>query len=128
MQEAARGSYDVHLVAGLRDIDPVERLHRAVRLALRRAEGGEVMASDEVRRTVAHRFEVERHRNVPDPTRVQSRRGAAAKDSVEIAPPDAGEASVPVVGDGTHLHDGDRLWPNERIQSLAQPVRRQAAL
>ena len=44
------------------DLQPVERLHRAVRLAMRRAEGGEVMPSDQVRRAFAHRLDVERRR------------------------------------------------------------------
>src|SRR5206468_4015479 len=46
MEEASRRSHYVDLAANLGDIEPVERLHRAVRLALGGSEGGEVMTSD----------------------------------------------------------------------------------
>ena len=83
------------------DVQPVERLHRAVRLALGRAEGGEVVAPDEMLRALAHRLDVEGQGDVPYAPRVERRRRPAVEDAVEIAPPDAGEARVPVVGDGS---------------------------
>ena len=47
VEEAARRGLDVDLLADAADVEPVERLDRAVRLAMGRAEGGEVVAADE---------------------------------------------------------------------------------
>ena len=52
MEEAARRRLDMDLLASRGDVEPVERLDRAVRLALRRAEGGEVVAADQHRRAL----------------------------------------------------------------------------
>src|SRR5690349_14769791 len=71
MQEAARRGSDVDFIADAAHLQPIERLYRAVRLALRRAEGGEVVAADEVRRAFLHRLDVERNGNVPDSTRIE---------------------------------------------------------
>ena len=91
------------------DLEPVERLDRAVRLAMDRAEGGEVVASDEMRRALGHRLDIERHRDVPDPAALERRRRAAVEDPIEVAPADAREARVPVVGDRLDLEDRDRV-------------------
>ena len=62
---------------------------------------------------------------MPDPARVERRRRAAVEDAVEVAPADAGEARVPVVGDLLDREDRDRLRPHQRVQPFAQPVRGQ---
>src|SRR5438046_1834021 len=70
MKEAARSSLDVDLLAQPCDVQAVERLHGAVRLALRRTERGEVVASDQHRRAFVHRLHLERHGDVPNPSGV----------------------------------------------------------
>ena len=74
MEEAACRRCDVNLLADLRDIEPVERLHRTLGLALSRAESREVMTSNELRGPLAHRLQVERDGDVPDPASVERRR------------------------------------------------------
>ena len=56
---------------------------------------------------------------------VERRRRAAVEDAVEVAPPEAREARVPVVGDRLDREHRDRVGPHQRVQPLAQPVRRQ---
>src|SRR5438270_10366901 len=98
MEEAPRCRGDVDLVAHFHHVESIEGLHRAVRLALRRSEGGEVMTSDEVRRPFAHRFDIERYGDMPHPPHVQRWRGAAAEDPIEIASAQARKARMPVIG------------------------------
>src|SRR5207245_2807384 len=83
VEEAARGGGHVDLLVGFRYLEPVERLDRAVRLALRRAEGREVMTSNQVRRTVAHRAGVERDCDVPHTAVVERGRRPAVEDAVQ---------------------------------------------
>jgi hypothetical protein len=125
VQEAARRRLDVDFLALAAHLQPVERLHRAVRLALRRAEGGEVVPADEHRRTLLHRFHVEGHRDMPHPPAIQCRRRPSVEDAVEIAPPDAREARVPVIRDLLDVEYRHRLRPHQRVEALAQPVRRE---
>ena len=66
MEEAARSRLDPDFVPFARDIEPVERLNRAVRLALDRAEGGKVVAADQMGSTFGHCLGIERGRDVPD--------------------------------------------------------------
>src|SRR5690349_14117943 len=105
----------MNFLAGLRDLQPVERLHRAVRLALRRAEGGEVMTSDEMRRALAHRLDVERDGDIPHAARVECRRSPAAEDAVEIAATDAAEPRVPVVRDRFDLQYRDGVGADQSV-------------
>ncbi len=89
VEEAARGGLDVDLLADAPHVQPVERLHRAVRLALDRAEGGEVVPADEHRRTFGHRLDIQRHGDVPHAAAIERRRRAAIEDAVQIVAPDA---------------------------------------
>ena len=75
------------------------------------------MASDQMRRAFAHRFDVERDGDVPDAAGVERGRRPAVEDAVEIAPADAGEARVPVVGDLLDLEHRDRMRPDQRVQA-----------
>ena len=89
VEEAARGRGHVDLFADARDFELVEGLHRAVRLALRRAEGGEVMTSNQMRGAGPHCLDIERDGDVPHAPGVERRRRPAAEDSVQITPPEA---------------------------------------
>ena len=113
------------LLADAAHVERIEGLHRAVGLAMGRAEGREVMPSDQMRGAFLHRVDIERHGDVPNPPRVERRRRAAIEDPIEILPPDTGEARVPVVGDLLDREHRNRVRADERIQPLAQPVRGQ---
>ena len=107
-------------------VQPVERLHRAIGLAMDRSECREIVPADEHRRAFLHRFHVEWHGNVPHSPPVERWRGAAIEDPVEIAPADAGEARVPVVGDRRrHPVTDTGCGPHQRVQAFAQAMRRQ---
>ena len=80
MEEAARSRLDVDLLAHTFDVEPVERLHRTVRLALGRAEGREIVVADEHRRAFPHRLHVERDRDVPNPPGVDRGRRPPVED------------------------------------------------
>ena len=56
---------------------------------------------------------------------LERRRRAAVEDPVEIAPPGAREARMPVVGDRLDLEHRHRVGPHQRVEPLAQPVRGQ---
>ena len=122
MEEAPRRGLDMDLLANAPHVQPVERLHRAVRLAMDRAEGGEVVPADEHRRAFGHRLDVQRHGNVPHAAMIERRRRSAIEDAVQIVAPDAGEAGVPVVGDRLDRRHGDRVGPDKRVEPLAQAM------
>ncbi len=103
VEETAGGGVDMDLVAFTRDLEPVEGLDRAVGLALGRSEGGEVVAPDEVRRALAHCFDIEWNGDVPDAPEVEGRRGASIEDSVEVPAANARKPRMPVVSDRYRL-------------------------
>ena len=63
--ERANG-VDMDFLAHARDVEAIERLHRRFRLALRGAEGGEVVLPDQRLRRVMHRLGVEIAHDMPD--------------------------------------------------------------
>src|SRR3546814_8728568 len=99
MKEAARRGLDDHFLAVAADRQPVERLHRALRLAMRRSEGGEIVEADQLLRRGVHRIGVERPRDLPRQSLVPRQRRAAVDDAIFIGAADSREARVPVVGD-----------------------------
>src|SRR5688500_4437769 len=90
------------------DGQAVERLDRALRLAVDRAERGEVVMADEMRRSLSHRLRIERNRDMPDLPHFQRRWRAAVEDSIEITPADTGKARMPVVRHRLDLRNADR--------------------
>ena len=73
-------------VAGPVDFQRVERLQRRPRLAKRVAEGRKIVVPDEVTGAGAHRVDVERRGDLPNPAAFERRRGAAVQDAIEINP------------------------------------------
>ena len=67
VKEAARRSLDQHVIALAPDIEPVERLDRAGRLAMGRTEGSEIMRPDQRLRGAVHRRCIQRGPDVPRP-------------------------------------------------------------
>src|SRR3546814_18543708 len=84
MKEAARRGLDDHFLAVAADRQPVERLHRALRLAMRRSEGGEIMEADQLLRRGVHRIGVERPSDLPRQSLVPRTRRAAVADPIFI--------------------------------------------
>ncbi len=60
MQEGVGFEFEAPVGAATRDLDAPQRLHRRVRLALRRAEGSEVVLAEEMLGGLAHGVGVER--------------------------------------------------------------------
>ena len=84
VQEAPRFGLDVNFLADLADLQPIERLHRTVGLAMDRAEGRKVVAAHQQRCSFGHRIDVERDRDMPHAATVQRRRRAAIEYAVQI--------------------------------------------
>ena len=84
VEEAARRGLDVNFLALASDLQPVEGLDRAVGLAMRRAESGEVVASDQHRRAFAHRLDIQRDRDVPHASAFHRRRRPPIHYAVQI--------------------------------------------
>ena len=88
VEEAARGGIDVHFLADTPDIKTVESLHRAVRLTLDRAEGGEIVPPDQISSALSHRLDVQWHRNMPHASAIEGRRCSPIQYAVQILAPD----------------------------------------
>ena len=99
VQERARRGVDAHLVAVARHVEPIERLHRRLRLAFGDAEGREIVLADQPLRRRVHRLGIERARHAPGARALQREIGAAVDDAVEIVPLPRREARVEIVGD-----------------------------
>src|SRR5690606_9697460 len=109
---------DDHFLAVAADAELVERLDRALRLAMRRAEGREVVEADQLLRRGVHRLGVERPRDLPRQPLVPRQRRAAVDDAIFIGAPYAREARVPVVGDDLTSDDRDRRRAELRVERL----------
>src|SRR3546814_7124128 len=71
------------------DIEPIQRLHRALRLAMRREERRKVVQPRQSLRRLVHRFCVEYHRHPPDSPNLHHQRRPPDYDALEVAPPNA---------------------------------------
>ena len=94
MQERARGGVHLHLLAGARHVEPVERLHRRFGLAFGGAEGREVVLADQPLRRRVHGVDIERARHPPGAVAIERKIGAAVDDAIEVVPLGRGEARV----------------------------------
>src|SRR6476646_8096824 len=108
VQERTRRGEDAHLLAVAYDVDLVEGLDRRSRLALGRAEGGEVVPTDELLRGGVHGGVIERPRDAPGAILLQREVGAAVDDAVDVVPPRRREARVEVFGDTFGRQHGNR--------------------
>src|SRR3546814_6197031 len=80
VEEAARGGFDDHFLAVAADGQLIQSLHRALRLAMRRAEGREIVEADQLLRRGVHRVGVERPRDLPRQTLVPCERRSARSE------------------------------------------------
>src|SRR3546814_11347988 len=71
MEEGTGGDVKQDGLALTPDIEPIQRLHRALRLAMRRAERRKVVQPRQALRRLVHRFGVAYHRHQPGPPNLQ---------------------------------------------------------
>ena len=105
-----------------RHIEPIERLHRRLRLAFGGAEGGEVVLADERLRGRVHGVGIEPARHAPGARALQREIGAAVDDAVEVVALPCREPRIEVVGDLLGGQNRDRMRPQVRIHRIAQLV------
>src|SRR6478735_827027 len=98
MQERTRRGADTQLLALPHHIEPVERFHRRLRLAVDMTEGREVVPADQTLRCSVHRLVVERPRQPPGAPALECEIGAAVDDAIAVVPFDRREARVERVG------------------------------
>ena len=80
----------------------------------------EIMAPHQMLRRRLHRIGIERLDDAPHQPRIEGQRRAAIGDAIDIGPPGAGKAGVPVVRHRFARQDGDRGGPHSRIDCLHQ--------
>ncbi len=94
MQERSRRYPADDFFAAARNFEHIERFDRRRRLALSRAEGREVVSSDQNLRRLMHRLGIEIAHRPPDAIALQDRRGAARQKAVFVVPLYGAEARV----------------------------------
>ena len=105
------------------DRQQIERLLRAVRLAVDRAEGGEIMLPDQSLRSAVHRLRIQRLGHLPGAIGIQRQRGAAVGDAIEIGAANARKPGVPITGLGPAVQHGNRSGAEVVVDRLHQPKR-----
>src|SRR3546814_5127756 len=93
-RSALRRSPDLDQFAAARHVQPVERPHRALRLAVGGAEGGEVVMTDQRLCRRVHGLVVEVLRHPPGALRLQRQRRRPVDDAIEVMPPQGREPGV----------------------------------
>ena len=125
MQERTRGGVDVDfptpLGFDLFDIQQIERFHRIGGLAMDRAKGGEVMPTHKRLRGAVHRVCIKRLGHVPRLVPHQGQRRAAVGDAINIAPPGAGKARVPVIRHHLAMGHSDGIGTKLGIERRCEP-------
>ncbi len=123
-------------VGGFFEPQFIEGLHRAVGLALHRAEGGEIVLADQPVGAGLHRRGVEPVRHPPGPAAIVHQRRAARHQPEQVAPFHRREPRVEIArhpGAGDHGHrrrlqmEIERLAEPERVPVLRQVAMRHLA-
>src|SRR5215472_7995760 len=118
---------DMNLVAGLAELERVERLERRLGLAQRVAETREVMMADQVPRTRTHCLDIERRGDMPDPSPFKRRRCSAVEDAIEISSTGCREPRVERSGHRLYGEDRDPGGPQMVVNGAAQDLRQNRA-
>ena len=121
VQERTRRGADVHFLANAFDAEQVERLFRALGLAVHRPERGEVMAPDECLGRTVHRFGIEWPGHLPGAIGIERQRRAAVGDAVEVLAAHAGKPGVPIVGHHDAIEHRDRIGAQVMVERFHQP-------
>jgi hypothetical protein len=98
VQKRARPRFDVDFVAGATQLQRVEGFERRFGLAQRIAKGREIVVTDQMPGTLAHRCDIERWCHLPHPAAVERRRGPAVQDAVKIDAAGRGKPRVEIFG------------------------------
>ena len=128
MQERSRARLEQNLVPVAADVEPVEGADRRFRLALRIAEGGEVVAPDQNAGGRVHGRRVEPRLHPPGLSAFERQRRAAIGDAIAIV---AGARAAPRVEIFAHALNAENrhgMGMKQRIEPLAEPERRPVAL
>ena len=120
VQETARGGADLHFLADPLHAEQVQRLYRTLRLAMDRAEGGEIVTPDQRLGRAVHRLCIQGLGHEPGAVRIQRQRRAAVGNAVEIGPPGAGKPRVPVVRLFHAVQHGNRIGPQMVVERFHQ--------
>src|SRR3546814_13848469 len=111
MEEGTGGDVKQDGLALTPDIEPIQRLHRALRLAMRRADSRKVVQPRQALRRLVHRFGVEYHRHPPAPPTLQRQRRPPAYDALEEPPPHTPQPHPEIPSPHPPLHAPPRLHP-----------------
>ena len=120
VQETPRRCFYNDMLALSPHIELVERLYRAVGLAMYRSESGEIMKADQPLRGAMHGFCIKWLRDAPCLSRLQRQRGAAIGNAIFIGATDARKARVPIVRHDYAIEDRHRMRAEQRIDPLHQ--------
>ena len=96
VQEGSRRGVNLDDFARADHIEPIERAHRAVGLALRGAERRKVVAADKALRGRMHLLGVETAGDVPDVIARECRRCATVENTVDVVARDSREARLEI--------------------------------
>ena len=122
VEKRSRAYADLNFFAGPHDIEPFQRAHRAVRLALGSAKSREVMAPDEMPRRRLHGAGIELSRDEPGMASRKRQGRAAIDDPVEIMAPNRRAPRVECFRHVFGGQNGDRVRPHVRVQAIAQNI------
>src|SRR5580704_18569333 len=122
VQKRARAYADLNFFAGPLDIEPFQRAHRAVRLALGSAKSREVMASNEMPRRHLHGPSIELSLDEPGMASPHRQGRAAIDDPVEIMAANRRDPRIEILGHAFGGQNGDRVRPHVRVQAIAQNI------
>src|SRR5579871_1776558 len=118
----------MNLIAVARDVEAIEGADRRIRLALRVAEGREIMPADERLGGFVHRTCVEARLHPPGAAVIERERRAAVYDPVEIMAGAGAAPGVEIGIGGFALENRDRMGMKQRVQPLAEAERVPCAL
>jgi len=117
-KRAGRGG-DADFLAGARDIEAIERLHRRLGLALGGAERREVVAADKLLRRRVHGLGIQRPRHPPGAILLKRKIRPPVDDTITVMTFDRREARVEIQRRALHGEHRDRLRPQMEIDGVA---------
>ena len=128
VQERQRAYFEQNLVALAPDVEPVERADRRFRLALRVAEGREIVPPDKHASRLVHRLGVEPRLDPPGAAEFERERRAAIDDAIEVVARARAVARVEIGAHALGAEDRDGMGMKQRVEPLAEPERLPVAL
>ena len=128
MQERARARLEQNIVADAPDFEPIESADRRIRLALRIAEGREIVLADEHARGLVHGLGVEPRLHPPGAAALEGQGSAAIDDAIEVVAGGSAAPGVETGADALGAENRHRMRLKQRIEPLAQAERIPVAL